>query len=80
MSAVAWAAACSGAVALARIRSTPVETKPLTMVVQLAESPEAFYSSNLTLPSPSFSVKASLKPWVAASSASCWTNWQMPTV
>ena len=48
MSLVAEAAACSAAVAFAMMRSTPSETKPLTMVAQLLESPEAFFSSNLT--------------------------------
>ena len=61
MSPVAEAAACREAVALARIRSTPLETKPLTMVAQVADSPAAFCSSNCTL-SPRASVRASLKP------------------
>lgn len=80
ISEVAWVAVCRGAVALARIKSTSEETKPLMMVEQLAVSPEAFCSSNSTPFYPSFSVSASLKPWVAASSASCCTSWQMPTL
>ena len=72
-------AACRAVVPLAMIRSTPWETKLLAMVVQLALSPEAFWGSMVTL-SPSSSVRASWKPWVAASRASCWTCWIMPTV
>ena len=45
MSAVAEAAAVRAAVALAMIRSTPSETKPLTMVAQLVASPEALLFS-----------------------------------
>ena len=76
---VAAAALCSGAVALARIKSTLEATKPLQMVAAVGASPLAFCSSNFTA-SPSFSVRASLKPCVAASSAGCCTSWQMPTV
>ena len=61
------------------IRSTLLETKPLQMVAQVAESPAAFCSSKVTAV-PSFSVSASRKPLVAASSAGCCTSWQMPTV
>ena len=50
------------------------------IVEQVAESPAAFFSSNLTLSSPSNSVSLSLKPFVASSSAGCCTNWQMPTL
>ena len=78
ISLVADAAAVRAGVALAIIRSTFSDTKPFTIVEQFAESPEAFFSSNWTA-SPSASVRASLKPCVAASSASCWTSWQMPT-
>ena len=49
------------------------------MVEQVGASPAAFCSSNFTL-SPSLSFKAVLKPFVAASSASCCTSWQIPTV
>ena len=42
---VAAAAACSAGVAFAMIRSYSPETKPFTMVVQLAGSPEAFWLS-----------------------------------
>lgn len=80
MSFVAAAAACRAPVALARIRSTPLDTKPLQMVAQVALSPAAFCSSKVTLSAPSASVMASRKPLVAASSASCCTSWQMPTV
>ena len=76
---VAACAACRAGVALAMIRSTPAETKPLAMVAQVAESFCAFWKSNFTL-SPNASVRASSKPCVAASSAACSTNWQMPTV
>ena len=79
MSLVAAAAAVSAGVAFAMMRSTPSETKPLTMVEQLALSPEAFLFWNSTWPG-SASFSASMKPWVAASSASCCTSWQMPTV
>ena len=79
MSAVAAWAACRAAVPLAMMRSTPAETKPLQMVAQVAESFWAFCTSNVTA-SPSWSVSASWKPWVAASSASCCTSWQMPMV
>ena len=34
--------ACTAGVALAMIRSTPAETKPFMMVLQVLESPEAF--------------------------------------
>ena len=64
---------------MAMIRSTPEETKPLVMVAQVAESPCAFWKSKVTL-SPKAAVRASSKPWVAASRAACCTNWQMPTV
>ena len=72
-------AACRAGVALARIRSTLSETKPLMMVLQVLESPWAFFSSKVTA-SPSCSVRASLNPWVAASKATCCTSWQMPTL
>ena len=61
------------------IRSYSLATKPVTMVEQVVDSPWAFCRSNFTL-SPSFSVRASIKPSVAASSAACCTSWQMPTV
>ena len=77
---VAAEAAWRAAVPLARIRSTPSETKEPQMVVQVAESPAAFCSFQMTFSAPSASSTASLKPWVAASSASCWTSWQMPMV
>ena len=77
MSPVAAKAACSAGVALAMIRFTLSETKPFTMVEQVLESPEAFCTSKVTA-SPSFSVRASWKPWVAASSATCCTSWQIP--
>ena len=70
MSLVADAAAWRAGVALAMIRSALLETKPLMMVVQFTDSPEAFCTSKLTL-SPSASVRASWKPLVAASRASC---------
>ena len=76
---VAETAACRGEVALARIRSTLEDTKPLMMVAQLVLSPEAFCSLKVTA-SPRASVKAALKPSVAASRAGCCTSWQMPTV
>ena len=79
MSAVEAWAACRAGVPLAMIRSTPAETKPLQMVEQVGESFWAFCRSKVTA-SPSCSVSASWKPWVAASSASCCTSWQMPTV
>ena len=50
------------------------------MVLHIALSLDAFCSSNTTLSSPSFSIRASLKPCVAASRASCLTSWHMPTV
>ena len=78
MSLVAAAAACNGAVALAKIRSTPSEVNPLTIVAQFAGSPEAFWTSKLTLSSPNFSIKASWKPSVAASRAGCCTSWTIP--
>ena len=78
ISLVAAAAAVSAPVAFAMMRSTPSETKPLTMVEQLALSPEAFLFWNSTSPG-SASFSASMKPCVAASSASCCTSWQMPT-
>lgn len=77
----AWAA-WREAVALARIRSTPEDTKPLMMEAQLADSPEAFFTSKVTVP-PSASISSvslSWKPWVAASSAACCTSWQTPTL
>ena len=67
---VASVAAVRAGVAFARIRSTLSETNFDTIVVQFVDSPEAFCSSKTTL-SPSFSVRASLKPFVAASRASC---------
>ena len=76
---VAAAAACRAGVALAMIISTPSETNWLAMVLQVAVSPEAFCSMKVTL-SPMAAVTASLKPWVAASSASCCTSCRMPTV
>ena len=79
MLSVADCAACRAGVALAMIRSTPEETKPLAMVAQVAESPCAFWKSKVTL-SPKAAVRASSKPWVAASRAACCTSWQMPTV
>lgn len=54
----------------------------MTNVVQIVEhveaSPAAFCSSKDTS-SPSLSFNASLKPFVAASRASCCTSWQIPT-
>ena len=76
---VADCAACRAGVALAMIRSTPEETKPLVMVAQVAESPCAFWKSKVTF-SPKEAVRASSKPCVAASRAACCTNWQMPIV
>ena len=67
---VAEAAAWREAVALAMIRSTSSLTNWLQMTEQVAASPEAFCSLKVTA-SPSFSVRASLKPWVAASRAGC---------
>ena len=49
ISAVAEAAAVRAAVALAMIRSTPSDTKPLTMVAQLVASPEALLFVNVHL-------------------------------
>ena len=80
MSAVAVAAACSAGVAFAMMRSTSSETKVFIMVEQVLESPAAFCSSNTTFSSPSSAITASLKPWVAASSASWVISWQMPMV
>jgi hypothetical protein len=74
---VAVAAACRAGVALAMIRSTLLAAKPEQMVAQAAVSPAAFCRSKVTA-SPSFSFRASSKPWVAASSAGCCTSWQMP--
>ena len=48
ISPVAVAAARRAAVALPRIRSTPSETKPLTMVEQVGESPAALPSLKVT--------------------------------
>ena len=70
ISAVAEVAAVRAGVAFAMMRSTLEATKPLMMVGQLALSPEAFCSSNFT-ESPSASVRAALKPSVAASKAGC---------
>ena len=64
--------------AAARIRSTLLDTKLLMIVLHVAESPCAFCSSNVTFSSPRPSFTASSNPCVAASSASCWTNWQIP--
>ena len=80
MSAVAATAAWRAGVAFAIIRSTPSATKPLAMVAQVLESPAAFCRSNFTLSAPSLATNASWKPWVAASSASWVTSWQIPTV
>ena len=79
MLSVAACAACRAGVAFAMIRSTPAETKPLAMVAQVAESFWAFWKSKVTF-SPNCAVRASSKPWVAASRAACSTSWQMPTV
>ena len=79
ISLVAEAAVWRGEVALARIRSTFSEMKPSMMGMQLLPSPPALPSSNFTL-SPSFAVRVSLKPWVAASSAGWGASWQMPMV
>ena len=76
---VAACAACRAGVALAMMSATPEETKPLVMVAQVAESPCAFWKSKVTF-SPKEAVRASSKPWVAASRAACCTSWQMPTV
>ena len=76
---VAEAAAWRAGVALAMIRSTLSEMNPLTMVLQLLESPEAFFSTTSTL-SPRASFRASVKPWVAASRASCCTSCTTPTL
>ena len=78
ISVVAAAAACRAGVALARIRSTPLETKVLLMVAQVVVSFCAFWKSNSTFSSPSCSFRASSKPLVAASRASCSTSWQIP--
>ena len=77
MSAVAEAAAWRGAVALAIIRSTPPDTKPLMMVAQVGVSPAAFWGSSSTWPG-SRALMASVKPSVAASSAGWGASWQMP--
>ena len=79
MSPVAVAAAWTAGVALAMIRSTFLETKEFAMVEQLAGSLAAFWRSYFQPSSPSLSFMASIKPWVAASSASWVTNWEMPT-
>ena len=55
------------------------ETNSLAMVEQVLLSPEAFCTSKVTA-SPSLSVRASTKPWVAASRAGCCTSWHTPTV
>ena len=78
ISLVPAAAACRDAVAFARIRSTLLDTNPLIIVEQVLESPCAFCSSNFTPSSPNSSTRASSKPLVAASSASCCTSWQIP--
>ena len=70
MSAVTDIAACSAGVAFAMMRSTPSETNWPQITAQVGASPEAFCSTKVTL-SPSFSVRAALKPSVAASSAGC---------
>ena len=75
---VAEAAAVSAGVALAMMRSTSEDRKPLMMVEQLLLSPEAFCTSMFTS-SPSSSFSASTKPWVAASKAGCWASWHTPT-
>ena len=75
----AWAAWSAG-VAFASIKSTLLETNPFIIVEHVAESPCAFCSSNVTVPSPNSLFSSSLNPFVAASSASCWTSWQIPTV
>ena len=80
MEPVAATAACRAGVALARIRSTPSVTNWPQMDEQAAGSLEAFCSRKATFSSPRPSFTASIKPWVAASSASCWTSWQMPMV
>ena len=54
-------------------------TNWLMMVEHMGMSLEAFCSSKVTW-SGRASLMASMKPLVAASSASCWTSWQMPTV
>lgn len=46
-----WVAVVRGGVAQDQVNA--VGDKPFTMVAQLAKSPEAFCSSNFTLPSPS---------------------------
>ena len=80
ISVVALYAACRDGVALAMIRSTFWETKVLTMVVQTFWSLAAFWTEMSTLSAPSFSCTASMKPWVAASSASWVTSWHTPMV
>ena len=75
---VAAAAACKALVALAIIRSTPLETKLVAIVVQVLESFCAFWTVISTW-SPSASVKASWNPCVAASSASCSICCSTPT-
>ena len=62
------------------IRSTFFDTKVLTMVVQTFWSLAAFCTSMVTFSSPSLSFTASMKPWVAASSASWVTSWHTPMV
>ena len=68
------------AVPLAIIKSAPEATKALVIVAQVAVSFWAFCRSQVMFSSPSASLRASWKPWVAASSASCCTSWQMPIV
>ena len=79
MSTVAAVAAWRAGVALARMRFTFEATNWLMMVEHMGMSLEAFCSSKVTWPGRA-SLMASMKPLVAASSASCWTSWQMPTV
>ena len=80
VSAVAEAAACSGQVALARMRSTPSARNPFMIVVQFVCSPPAFCSRNTTLSAPSSSVRPSIKPCVASLSETCSICSQMPIV
>ncbi len=74
-----WCSLCSlqsrGSVGHDQVNA--VGNKAVDDGAQLAESPCAFCKSKVTF-SPKEAVRASLKPWVAASRASCCTSWQMP--
>ena len=79
ISPVAEAAACKAEEALAMMRSTPLETKVLAMVAQVAGSLAAYSRSKVTL-SPNASFNASWNPWVAWSSASWGVSCTIPMV